>query len=117
MRIVWESDAEVATSSVAYTELRSAIGAASRDQRVPRRHVARLVQQLEDAWTRIVTFDVDEELARSGGEVAARHALEALDAIHLATALRLADPELTFVSWDARLRDAASDVGLAVVPA
>jgi hypothetical protein len=41
-------------------------------------------------------------------------ALRSLDAVHLATALRLDVPTLEFVTYDRRLSCAASDEGLAV---
>lgn len=41
-------------------------------------------------------------------------ALRSLDAIHLASALNLNSPGLTFVAYDHRLRSAAASAGLAV---
>ena len=49
----------------------------------------------------------------------AAHALRAFDAIHLASALRLADdhpPAVTFACWDVRLWRAAHDEGFALLP-
>ena len=42
-------------------------------------------------------------------------ALRSLDAIHLATALSIADPDLEVITYDDRLADAARAAGLAVV--
>ena len=50
------------------------------------------------------------------GALGARHALRALDAIHVATALALAEAGPVVVSWDRRLRRAAVAEGLAVYP-
>jgi uncharacterized protein len=42
--------------------------------------------------------------------------LRANDAIHLASAVALRNPRLIVVSWDADLRRAALEAGLAVAP-
>jgi uncharacterized protein len=59
---------------------------------------------------------VDEVLVREAGDVAETFALRALDAVHLAAALVLADEGLVFATWDDRLRAAALNAGLAVTP-
>lgn len=41
--------------------------------------------------------------------------LRALDAVHVSTALSLADPSLTFITYDLRMADAARAHGLTVV--
>jgi hypothetical protein len=60
---------------------------------------------------------VDERLARTAGENAARFQLRGYDAVHLATALEIGNGELAFVTWDEALRRAAESAGLAVAPA
>lgn len=51
---------------------------------------------------------------RAGGE---EHALRGYDAVHLATALGIADPNLLIVTWDRVLARAAGECGHPVVPA
>lgn len=60
--------------------------------------------------------DVDLTLARHAGELAQRHALRGYDAIHLASALSLDDPNLVLVTWDRDLSSAARAAGRAVAP-
>ncbi len=44
-------------------------------------------------------------------------ALHGYDAVHVASALRLAAREVVLVAWDERLRSAASTMGLVTAPA
>ena len=95
----------------------SALAAAGRAGRMSARRVEAALIELEGRWSSLATIEVDEMIARGAGLLAGRDALRALDAIHLASALRLEDPELVVVSWDERLRRAALDEGIAVAPA
>ena len=65
-----------------------------------------------------MTVAVDTAVVVRAGELAARHALAALDAIHLASALSIATPtdRPTFVTFDRRLAEAALAEGLTVLP-
>jgi glutamate formiminotransferase len=54
-------------------------------------------------------------LARETGRaLAERHALRAYDAVHLASALALADPDVVVATWDQNLRAAAAAEGFTV---
>lgn len=56
---------------------------------------------------------MDDEVRQLAGEVAG--AVRSLDAIHIATALTIADRELRFVTYDDRQADAARHAGLTVI--
>jgi uncharacterized protein len=58
---------------------------------------------------------VDAQLALDAGELAERFALRGYDAVHLASALS-AGGQVTLVSWDAALRNAAEQNGCALAP-
>ena len=49
------------------------------------------------------------------GDLAEALALRGYDAIHLAAALSLDDPDVALLSWDEDLRQAAESVGLALI--
>ncbi len=71
-----------------------------------------------EAWQRTIQGLVVIELERQIGEAAAAVApatLRSLDAVHLATALSLGAELDAFVTYDARLADAARAAGLTVV--
>ena len=65
-----------------------------------------------------MTVAVDTAVVVRAGELAARHALAALDAIHLASALSISTPtdRPAFVTFDRRLAEAALAEGLTVLP-
>jgi hypothetical protein len=50
------------------------------------------------------------------GRLAGRRALRGADAVHLASALAIADPELVLAVWDRRLHVGATAAGLRVAP-
>lgn len=59
---------------------------------------------------------LDDRLVDRAGDIAERLRLRAGDAIHLTSALALAEPELVFATWDQALQAAAREAGLAVAP-
>jgi hypothetical protein len=54
---------------------------------------------------------------QEAGRLARVHALRGADAVHLASALAIGDPELVIAVWDRRLHAGADAAGLAVAPA
>lgn len=66
----------------------------------------------------INAFDVvefDAELSLRASEVAAGNSLATLDAIHLASAIRVKGPQLAFLTYDKRLANCAKKNGLKVL--
>lgn len=59
---------------------------------------------------------LDPVLARTAGELAERHALRGYDAVHLASAIAIDDPDLVMATWDRDLA-AATAHHRTVVPA
>lgn len=66
-------------------------------------------------WNSFVVVDVDDECLRSAVEIGCAHHVQTLDAIHLAAAKTFPAP-CSFLTFDARQREAASALGLDVVP-
>ena len=62
----------------------------------------------------LTLIDLDPDLARIAGSTGGPQ-LHALDAIHVATAQRVAPDLEAFVTYDPRQRTAAADVGLHVL--
>jgi predicted nucleic acid-binding protein len=92
------------TSRLGATELRRAAG------RVGQR---RVVQQVEDVLAAVALVEVSPAILERAGRLGPAE-LRTLDAIHLATALTLPFAEMDFISYDARLTDAARSCGLTV---
>jgi len=67
-------------------------------------------------WPSFEVVEVDGSLAEHAAGLAFAEGLRSLDALHLAAALLLVAPELTFATWDLRLHRAAERRGLTVFP-
>lgn len=81
--------------------------------RLPGRTLASARRRIEALWGAVDRLDVSEPLARLAGELAEHHGLRAYDAVHLASAVSVADAELVLVAADGNLLAAARRLGLA----
>ena len=72
--------------------------------------------ELERVWRDLSLVRLDDTLVQISGDAAEQLRLRAGDAIQLASALSIREPELVFATWDAELARAALDAGLAVAP-
>lgn len=108
---LWNAADTVASSRLLYVEARAAFAVVRRAQR-QRRHRDRLDELVEH----VEFVEFEPRTAWLAGEVAERHRLRANDAIHLASALELADAELVLAAWDVDLRRAAREAGLRLAP-
>jgi predicted nucleic acid-binding protein len=104
------------SSRLTYVEGRSALAAARRLRRLSAAGFENAKDQLEERWQRLTIVALDEWLAAVAGELTEQLRLRAGDAVQLASALSLADPDLVFATWDIELRRVAQQTGLAVVP-
>lgn len=104
--LAWLSDEGVslATSDVARTELLRAV----------RRVVPQALSSARNVLSRIMMIAVDSTLLDEAARLDPIE-LRSLDAIHLASALRLGDELESFVAYDDRLASAARELGLTVV--
>ena len=94
----------MATSRVALVEVQRAVGVANPAPAV-REDAVRLLQSC-------MLIEVSDALLRTAAELSSA-SLRTLDAIHLASALRVGADEL--ITYDRRLHDAAVEQGLAVL--
>ena len=101
----------VATSVLAYPEARSAFARLGREGLVTEPETTRLKEELDTDWPHYLAVDMTEAIWRQAGDLAERHALRALDSLHLASFLALSDADLgasvRFSSFDERLYAAA----------
>jgi len=99
-----------------YPEARTALAAAERSGRIDQGSRRIAVKDLEGACASRRVIGVDWGLAQQAGEIAEAHALRGDDAVYLATALSVQDPDLVLVTWDHDLASAAVRAGRAVIP-
>lgn len=96
---------EPATSRLALVEVHRAFRRLGEDPEV---------DSMLAVWDRTIFIELDASIAESAAEIGPP-TLRSLDAVHLASALALADELEAFVTYDARLADAARSAGLTVV--
>jgi predicted nucleic acid-binding protein len=113
-RELWELDMPLVSSWATYAETCAALASARRSRRLSRRAASEALRRLRSEWDAVEALDVDDELSHVAGQVAVRHGLQGMHAIHLASALTVAAASPVVVTWDAALRRAARSEGLAV---
>ncbi len=82
--------------------------------RAVRRARSKAIELGLEALRALFLRDIDANILRRAGSLDPPE-LRAGDAIHLATALGIGDPDLLFVTYDGRLAKAATAAGLRVV--
>ena len=107
-REIWDSGLRIATSRVSHAELACAIAAAIRNRRYSAGRVDARVVDGTFLRKRAEILEPDEGVVDAAAVLGVRHGLRGIDAIHVASALELAELEPTLVSWDERQRRAAA---------
>jgi uncharacterized protein len=108
----WLGADELSCVSIGYLEVRAAIA-----RRLPTRARPRARRLLDEYWQAVETVAVGDTLLALAARAADTHGLRALDALHLAAAQEIQEPELVFVTWDEELGRAAQAAGFAIAPA
>ena len=113
---LWDEADAVVASRLAYPEVRAALAAARRGARLDQAAEREASRHWDEFWaaTRVVEFS--EQIAIAAAELAAALVLGGADAVHLASALPLREAGPILVTWDHRLRVAATESGLIVAP-
>lgn len=96
-----------------YPEGRAALAQARRLGRLTVRQLRTAVRELEARYEELDLVELDDSLARRAAQLAELHGLGGYDAVHLAAADRLRDPDLVVVAGDRPLLAAATTEGIA----
>ncbi len=112
---VWDHASRLVSSRLLYPEGRAALAQAHRMNRLTTRQLRTAARDLEVLGGQLDHVEVTDDLANRAGELAEAAALRGYDAVHLAAAESIADGDLVMVTGDAALRQAATDLGMAVV--
>ncbi len=113
-REIWLSADRLASVRLARVEARAALAQASRTGRISPEHLRSSTQDLEGLFVQLDLVDVDDTLVRQAAELAEAQALRAYDAVHLAAAVQVIEPDLVLVAGDRALLTAAESVGVMV---
>lgn len=107
--------AAVATSALAYSEVRSTFARRRRERTMTPAQFTAAREQFESDWATLIVLPCDEALARQAGALAEKHSLRGADAVHLASFERLLastdHDDVEFSCADERLNQAARKLG------
>jgi uncharacterized protein len=104
-------------SRLAYPEVCSALAAAARNHTLTGTEAEAAARSWEEFWAATRPVELTAAVQRHAGDLARTCALRGADAVHLASALAVDDPELVVAVWDRRLHTGAATSGLRVTPA
>jgi predicted nucleic acid-binding protein len=111
---LWNGADRVVSVRLIYPETRAALAQAERIGRLTARQSREAVTAFNSLFEEIDLVEVDDTLARRAGELAEVRRLCAYDAVHLAAAIRVHDPNVVVIAGDGALLDAATAEGMTV---
>jgi uncharacterized protein len=114
---LWDACDAAVASRLAYPEVRAALAAAARNHDLSDHDLDTAERAWDSYWAATRPVELTPAVEQHAGQLVGVHALRAADAVHLASALAIGDPELVVTAWDRRLHTAAQRAGLRVAPA
>jgi len=110
----------LATSKVAYAEVRAALARAWREEILGETEYQEAVSMFKEDWPHMVALEISNDVLQKVDLLLDRYRLRGFDALHLASALVLlrSNPEedVHAVCWDARLWDCFRREGFLLLP-
>ena len=113
---LWNGCDVAVASRLAYAEVCSALAAADRSGSITASEHDHAQRRWDRYWAGVRSLELTRSVARSAGAKAREHSLSGADAVHLASALVVDDPNLVVATWDRRLAVAAAREQLAIAP-
>jgi hypothetical protein len=114
---LWDKCDAALSSRLAYPEVRAALAASARNHDLGDEDLLTAEQAWEEFWAATRPVELTPAVERQAGQFARSHALRGADAVHMASALAIDDPDLVVAVWDRRLHVGALAAGLRVAPA
>jgi predicted nucleic acid-binding protein len=109
---LWNEAARVISSRLTYAEARAALAKARRIDRLNEVMLRRAVRELQQVMTELEHIEVTPHIVHRAGDLAEALGLRGYDAVHVASAELLGDPDLVLASGDETLLAAARAIGL-----
>jgi predicted nucleic acid-binding protein len=113
---LWDGCDAACSSRTAYPEVRAALAAAARNHDLDADDLAVAERTWDRYWTATRLVELTPAVERNAGRLASLHALRGADAIHLASAMAIEDPNLVMAVWDRRLHAGAVATRFRVAP-
>ncbi len=114
---LWDGCDAAVASRLAYPEVRAALAAAARNHDLDDADLDDAELAWDSYWAATRPVELTAAVEQHAGQLARTHALPGADAVHLASALAIGDPDLVLAAWDRRLHAGAQAAGLRTVPA
>jgi uncharacterized protein len=112
MRRLWEEASTLAASSLIVVEARAALTRAVRSRRITTKGFSAAKVTVDRLLGEVDFVQPRSAIIMHAADLAERHGLKTIDAVHLASALSFRDPEVVVATWDEELRAAAPGEGL-----
>lgn len=113
---IWDGCDAALSSRLAHVEVCAALAAARRNRDLSESALDLALAGFESFWGAMRIVELTERVQIQAGQLARERALRGAEAIHLASALAIGDPELIVAAWDRRLGTASRASNLAVTP-
>lgn len=113
---IWDGCDAALSSRLAYPEVRAALAAANRNRDLTDDDLVDAEAAWEGYWSATRPMELTGPVERNAGDLARQHGLRGADAVHLASALAVGDPDLLIAVWDHRLHAGARAMHLRVAP-
>ncbi|MEO5887728.1 MAG: type II toxin-antitoxin system VapC family toxin [Anaerolineales bacterium] len=118
--IAWMDEADlIGTAILTRAEIAAALTRAVKASRLPQEGVNKTLDDFRADWRHFQRVQIDESLVARADSFACVYGLRGYDAIHLASGVIWQESiqmPVTFVTFDAELRDAARKAGLQILP-
>jgi uncharacterized protein len=114
---LWDGCDAAVSSRLAYPEVRAALAAAAQNHDLATEDLDAAEQAWSGYWAATRPVELTAAVEQHAGRLADLHSLRGADAVHLASALAIADTDLIVAVWDRRLHAGAQAAGLSVAPA
>jgi uncharacterized protein len=111
---LWDEADRVVSSRLVYAEGRAALAMACRLKWIDKRQLRRVVEDFEVLTRQIDIVEVTKDLVLQAGALAEQFDVRGCDAVHLASARLIDDPDVVFAAADAHLLAAAQVLGISV---
>jgi uncharacterized protein len=109
---LWDEADRVVSSRLVYAEGRAALAMARRLDRIDERGLREAVDTFDGLHAQLDLIEINEGLIREAGGLAEQLSLPGYDAVHLASARLVDDPEVVLAAGDQTLLAAARSVGI-----
>lgn len=113
---LWDGCDAAVSSRLAYPEVRAALAAAGRADRLDAASRRQAEVSWEEFWAATRAVELSETITAHAGRLAGEYALRGADAVHLASVLAIGSAETLFAVWDQRLRSGAETADVQVAP-